>query len=287
MRIIGLIGLLAFASGCKTEKTSQAMFSSGEALGEVDKRLEEASGLAASATHPGFLWTLNDNGNPPEVFLVDQHARIRLVCRLPNVRNRDWEDIAIGAGPKEGKNYVYVADIGDNEARYDFKLIYRFEEPDLSQEEKIVITDYDTLVLRMPDGNRDAETILIDPLTHDLFLVSKRENDVGLYRSPYPFTQDTSTMEKVSTLHLTSIVAGSISADGQEVLLKNYGKIFYWKKSNNESLPALLAKEPVELRYEREPQGEAIAWSRDGGEFYTLSERKGGGASLLVYKRVR
>jgi len=287
MKIIGLIGLMAFASGCKTEKTSPALFSYGEALGEVDKRLEEASGLAASAAHPGFLWTLNDNGNPPEVFLIDQHARIRLECSLANARNRDWEDIAIGPGPKDGKTYVYVADIGDNEAQYDFKVIYRFEEPVLSRGKKIVISDYDTLALRMPDGKRDAETVLIDPLTNDLFIVTKRENDVGLYRSPNPFTQDTATLKKAATLHLTSIVAGSISADGQEVLLKNYGQIFYWKRSNNESLPDLLAKEPITLNYEREPQGEAIAWSRDGSEFYTLGEHKGGHASLLVYKRNR
>ena len=287
MRIIVLIGLLAFALGCKTGKTSQALFSSGEALGEVDKRLEEASGLAASVANPGMLWTLNDNGNPAEVFLIDQHARTRLVCKLVNVRNRDWEDIAIGAGPEEGKTYVYVADIGDNEAQYEFKIIYRFVEPVLSLEKEVIITEYDTLALRMPDGKRDAETLLIDPLTHDLFIVSKRESNVGLYRSPYPFTYDTTTLEKVSTLHLTAIVAGSISADGQEVLLKNYAKVYYWKKSNNESLSDLLAKQPIELDYEREPQGEAIAWSSDGSEFYTLSENKGGKASLIVYKRSR
>ena len=287
MRIIVLIGLLAFALGCKTGKTSQVLFSSGEALGEVDKRLEEASGLAASVANPGMLWTLNDNGNPAEVFLIDQHAGIRLVCKLATVRNRDWEDIAIGAGPEEGKNYVYVADIGDNEAQHEFKVIYRFVEPVLSQEKEIIITEYDTLAMRMPDGKRDAETLLIDPLTHDLFIVSKRENNVGLYRSPYPFTRDTTTLEKVSTLHLTAIVGGSISADGQEVLLKNYGKVFYWKKSNNESLSNLLSNQPIELDYEREPQGEAIAWSRDGGEFYTLSESHDGKASLIVYKRSR
>ncbi len=287
MRIIILIGLLAFAFGCKTGKTSQALFSSGKALGEVDKRLEEASGLAASVANPGMLWTLNDNGNPAEVFLIDQHARTRLVCRLANVRNRDWEDMAIGAGPEEGKSYVYVADIGDNDAQYEFKIIYRFVEPMLSQEKEVIITEYDTLALRMPDGKRDAETLLIDPLTHDLFIVSKRENNVGLYRRPYPFTHDTTTLEKVSTLHLTAIVAGSISADGQEVLLKNYSKVFYWKKSNNESLSDLLAKQPIELDYEREPQGEAIAWSLDGSEFYTLSESHGGKASLIVYKRIR
>src|SRR5258708_7664777 len=215
MRIIVLIGLLAFA-GCKNGKTSQALFSSGEALGEVDKRLEEASGLAASVANPGMLWTLNDNGNPAEVFLIDRHARTRLVCRLANVRNRDWEDIAIGAGPEEGKNYVYVADIGDNEAQYEFKIIYRFVEPVLSQEKEVIIREYDTLALRMPDGKRDAETLLIDHLTHDLFIVSKRENNVGLYRSPYPFTHDTTTLEKVSTLHLTPIVAGGISPAGQQ-----------------------------------------------------------------------
>jgi hypothetical protein len=274
-------------SACVQRTTSEELFSSGMALGKVDKRLEEASGLTASIANPGMLWTLNDNGNPAEVFLIDQHAGIRMVCKLANVRNRDWEDIAIGAGPEEGKNYVYVADIGDNDALYEVKIIYRFAEPVLSQEKEVIITEYDTLALRMPDGKRDAETLLIDPLTHDLFIVSKRENNVGLYRSHYPFAHDTTTLEKVSALHLTAIVAGSISADGQEVLLKNYSKVFYWKKSNNESLPDLLVKQPIELDYEREPQGEAIAWSLDGSEFYTLSESHGGKAGLIVYKRIR
>ncbi len=286
MKIPGVICIVFFAVACMRETASHGLFSFGEGLGEVDKRLDEASGLAASAANPGLLWSLNDNGNPPEVFLIDQTARIRLVCKLRNVRNRDWEDIAIGAGPKHGKSYVYVADIGDNDAQYDFKVIYRFEEPVLSKEKKeIVIKDYDTLVLRMPDGSRDAETLLIDPLTNDLFIVSKREKEVGLYRCPYPNAGDTSTLEKVSTLHLTSIVAGSVSADGREVLLKSYSKVYYWKRPSNESLTELLAKEPILLDYEREPQGEAIAWSRDGGEFYTLSESNGRNASLIVYKR--
>ena len=284
MRITGII-VCVIVFGCKPESPKEDLFSSGSELGEVEKRLEEASGLAASITHPGLLWTLNDNGNPPEVYLIDQHAQIRLTCKLPNLRNRDWEDIALGAGPEKGKHYVYVGDIGDNDAQYDLKIIYRFMEPVEIEEKTITINQYDTLLFRMPDGSRDAETLLIDPLSHDLFIVSKRENEVALYRSPFPFSRDTTTLEKAATLPLRSIVGGSVSFDGSEVLLKNYSDIFYWKKTGNETLAQMLVKEPVVLDYKREPQGEAIAWSGDGKEFYTLSESKGNRANLIVYKR--
>lgn len=257
----------------------------GMPLGLVDHRLEEASGLVASVANSGLLWTINDSGNPPEVFLIDQHAKTKLVCTLSHVRNRDWEDIAIGAGPVKGKNYIYVADIGDNFAQYDFKFIYRFEEPKLTEENEKTITRFDTLVLRMPDGKRDAETILIDPFTNDLYLISKREDSVALYTTPYPFSHDTLTLHKVMTLPYKEIVAGSITRDGKEVLLKDYDRVYYWKRSTRESLPEVLTKKPVLLPYHREHQGEGIAWSPNGTEFYTLSEgtivRP---ASLLVYK---
>lgn len=258
----------------------------GTPLGQVDQRLAEASGLVASIANSGLLWTINDSGNPPEVFLIDQHAKINLVCTLSGVHNRDWEDIAIGAGPVRGKNYIYVADIGDNFAQYDFKFIYRFEEPKLAAEKEKTVTQFDTLVLRMPDGRRDAETILIDPVTNDLYLISKREDSVALYTTPYPFSHEILTLRKVMTLPYKEIVAGSITKDGKEVLLKDYDRVYCWERSSRESLPQVLAKKPVQLPYHREPQGEAIAWSRDGKRFYTLSEgtimRP---ASLLVYTR--
>ena len=225
---------------------------------------------------------------PDAVFLIDDHARVQLVCKLVDVRNRDWEDIAIGAGPVKGKNYLYVADIGDNQAQFDFKYIYRFEEPLWSKEKEKLITLIDTLVLRMPDSPRDAETLLIDPMGSDLFIISKREQAVGLYHAPYPFGRDTLLLNKVLTLPMTQIVSGSISADGQEVLLKDYDHVYYWKRSGKESLTRLLASEPVELPYEREPQGEAIGWSRDAKAFYTLSEStKEKGADLIVHTRTK
>jgi hypothetical protein len=287
MRRFLILLFLAVLQACSSPRQSEnGLFTRGLDLGKVDKRLEEASGLVASIGNGGFLWTINDSGNAPEVFLIDDSARIRLVCKIPSIQNRDWEDISIGPGPEAGKNYLYIADIGDNDARYDLKYVYRFEEPIVSRETEIIITEMDTLVFRMPDGNRDSETILIDPISHDLFIVSKREDSVGLYKAAYPFQKGTVVLQKASTLPFTQIVAGNISPDGREVLLKNYKNIFYWKKSGDEDIPTLLSKTPVYLPYDPEPQGEAIAWARDGSGFYTLSEsRVTAMASLKFYRR--
>jgi hypothetical protein len=268
--------------GC-TEPKDQ-LFTNGKPLGKVSKKLEEASGLAASVRNPGYLWTLNDSGNPAEVFLIDQQADIKLTCKLPTAVNRDWEEIRVSI--EDSISYVYVADIGDNEARYELKFIYRFQEPALTEERILTFSDIDTLILRMPDGKRDSETIMIDPLTHDLFILSKREDSISFYRAQYPFAGDTLVPERLFRMPFKNIVSGDISPDGQEVVLKNYDEIFYWKKSGQESIAELLKRTPTELPYRREKQGEAITWALDGTGFYTLGESsKDQRAQLIFYKR--
>jgi hypothetical protein len=283
MKMLPAIGLLAFLMSCKPNHYTPEVTSISTVAGKVDARMKEASGLVASINNPGFLWSINDSGNPAEVFLINRQANIKMVCTLVNIKNRDWEDIAIDTAPN-GKTYLYVADIGDNSCKFEYKIIYRFEEPILSIEKEINIVHFETFVLTMPDGKRDAETILIDPSTHDLFIISKREDSVGLYRAPRILTVDTMMFEKVLTLPFTQIVAGSITTNGQEILLKDYGKIYYWKRERNEPLTQVLATSPIELPYVREQQGEAIAWSRNDKEFFTLSEsRWGKSTNLLVY----
>lgn len=255
-------------------------------MGKVSKRLEEASGLVASMSNPGFYWTHNDGGNPAEVFLIDQKAKIKLVCKFKHIQNRDWEDIALGAGPEEGKTYIYVGDIGDNKAQYPVKIIYRFVEPVFSDEKEIVISDYDTLFVKLPDGVRDSEALTIDPVSKDLFLFSKREDSVRLYQMTYPFLADTILLARVAILPFHNINAVDISVDGKEVLAKDYDHIYYWKKEGVESIGELLQKPPIELPYDKGPQDEAIAWERDASGFLTLGEivKKHGG-ELVLHKR--
>jgi hypothetical protein len=128
---------------CSSEISN--LFSSAKEKGIVDIKLEEASGLVASAAHPGYFWTHNDSGNGAQLFLIDSTANIAATMPLGAVRNRDWEDITLGPGPDPDKTYVYVGDIGDNKAQYPYKIIYRLEEP--TAIENKTIEDVSTLYL--------------------------------------------------------------------------------------------------------------------------------------------
>jgi hypothetical protein len=288
MRSIFVACLCALCASCFNKSSLPAdseIFSLSRRLGEItDKKLEEASGLAASATNPGLLWTLNDSGNPAIVYLIDENLKIKLSCKLKDVKNRDWEDIAIGPGPEEGKSYLYVADIGDNNAKRDVKYIYRFEEPLLGdQTGEILISSFDTIAFQLEDGRKDTETIMIHPETKNVYIVSKREKPVHVYELKYPFNaSDTLSAASILTLPLTQIVAGDFSPDGREVLMKDYDNIYYWKM-DGKSLVEDLQSKPQILNYTEEPQGEAITFSLDGSGFYTLSEKIKGEKSYLYY----
>lgn len=284
-----LILFLLVCTACSKGQGQSDLFEIGNPIAELDKKnLTEASGLAASVNNPGFLWTLNDSDNTADVFLIDQKADIKLTCRLKGIKNRDWEDIAVGPGPEEGKNYIYVGDIGDNRAAYPVKYIYRFEEPTATVGVfEIEITAIDTITFKLEGIQKDTETLLLDPRTKDLFVVTKREKPVTVYKLKYPYSlADTLSAVQLITLPLSYIVGGSISTDASEILLKNYDHVYYWKGSHKNTIEETLKNEPTKLSYKPEPQGEAIAWARDGSGFYTVSENVTGKRSyLFFYKR--
>ena len=130
------LGLLAT---CSPKASDEELFLVGRSLGvNRNERLEEASGLAASIRYPGFFWTHNDSGHPAELFLLDSAAQTRRVFTLSKIKNRDFEDIALGPGPVEGVGYIYLGDIGDNLERHPFKYIYRFQEPGPEQPDEAI-----------------------------------------------------------------------------------------------------------------------------------------------------
>ena len=272
---------------CTPSEKDNKPFDFGKPTGTVESRLWEASGLAASIKNPGLLWTINDSGNPAEVYLIDTTAQIKMVCRLMNAENRDWEDIVIGPGPDSTKNYIYVADIGDNRAVYPTKILYRFEEP-VFTDTAIKITNFDTLYLKLDDGTRDTEAIMIDPLQKGMYLLSKREDSVHFYKVNYPYEGDTLNARYRVTLPYHNINAAEISPDGTEVAIKDYDHIYYWKRPDGGPISKLLQTPPIVLNYKPEQQGESITFSRSGSGFFTLSEtetKEHGPAKLLFYRR--
>lgn len=268
----------------KGKDTNSDIFLEGRQLMEVtNKKLDEASGLAASAVNEGLLWTHNDSGNRAELFLVDNQLNIRMTVTLENIINRDWEDIAVGPGPEAGKNYIYVADIGDNMAIFPHKIVYRFEEPKWQEgKSQLTVSKFDRIVFQL-DVKKDTESLLVDPKTKNLYVISKREKPVYVYELKYPYsTTDTLTAEKIGSIPFGQVVAGDFSPDGNEVLIKNYNNVFYWKLEN-ENFATALKRNPLIVNYAEEPQGESVTFARDGSGFYTISEIVKGEKSYLYF----
>ena len=242
--------------------------------------IREASGIAASSQNPGVLWTFNDSGGRNRVFAFDSLGNHLGNFFLALAPNRDWEDIAIGPGPIAGEQYIYIGDIGDNSVRYDDKYIFRVIEPHVSVGQTpidTVLYDVDRLVFLYPDGNHNAETLMIDPLNLDIYIVSK-ESNTKLYRAAWPYTfyaaptLNVDTLELVASLSFDTAVGGDISPDGKEILIKKRNVIYYWDRNENQTIAEALGDDLGVVPYIKEPQGEAVCWAADLSGYYTLSE---------------
>jgi hypothetical protein len=252
-----------------------SLFLSGVPQGKLaNPLLEEVSGLVASQRYPNRLYVHTDSGGESAVFVLDTLGNELGRLKLTGLKNRDWEDIAIGPGPN-GSSYIYVAEIGDNEAKHEEIYLYRFAEPELLQ--AVPSADIDQVRLQFPGGPKDAETLLADPISGNLFLVSKREPKNALYQVPATaFDEGSATLEKVHEFDFNSSVAGDISKDGSQILIKTYLAVFYWKRTDKQSLAEALQAAPMRLPYVPEPQGEAIGFNFKGDAYFTLSEKRNG-----------
>jgi len=260
-----------------------------------NKSIDEASGLIASQKNKGYLWTHNDSRDSNRIFLIDKSGKGLYEFFLQGATNRDWEAIAMATFP-EG-SYLYIGEIGDNNAQYGEYAIYKVAEPTIAANTPTVntLTNIQKITFKYPDGARDAECMLIDQETKDIYILSKREKNQRLYRIPYPqsFSQ-TITAEFVEEVSFSVasnqgfyITDGSISADNQEILIKNYLQVFHWRRQTNESIPTALKRAASLLPYTAEPQGEGISFSNDGSSFYTISEESDNKIPVHLYQSKR
>ena len=126
---------------------------------------------------------------------------------------------------------------------------------------------------------------MVDPLTNDFYIVSKREPEGNrLYRSVSPSDSRMNTLQRVGRFSETGTTGADISPDGLQVLIRRYSSAIgagspperagsYWGRPDaSVSLVALLGQPSQTVRLVEEAQGEAIAFAADSRGFYTTSE---------------
>lgn len=278
------------ASHCPT-------FNRGKKQGQVENdELTEASDLALSTKNPGVIWSHNDSGGKARIFALSTSGRDLGSYHLEGANLEDWEDMAIGPGPVAGKSYLYLGDIGANNKERKHISVYRVEEPKVALDQKVKkrkigkVTRFEFVY---PDGiSRDAESLMIDAQTGDLYFVTKpRRGAPVVYRSKAPLDSKNRTkLEPVATLTSiggpmmpTLVTSGDIARDGSMILLRTYVHAYLWPRRPKESIDQTLTRPPCSVPLHSESQGESIAFAPDGKGYYTVSE--GRHPTLYFYVR--
>ncbi|MBN1123976.1 MAG: hypothetical protein JXA82_03135 [Sedimentisphaerales bacterium] len=232
--------------------------------------------MVTGRRNPNILWVHNDSGDLPVVYALNMKGQYRGTFVLRGASARDWEDIAIGPGPEKDVSYLYLADIGDNQGLWNSIAVYRVPEPAVDPNGPVIkkaLKNVVSIGLKYPDGARDTETLLIDPITKDLYLISKRDLRSRVYQAAYPYSTDqVNVMTFVGELPWSWSTGGDVSPDGRLVLVRNYFYAGLWKRDLTKPLHEAFLKPSFRLPVPSERMGESIAFTIDGKAYLTVSE---------------
>ena len=246
------------------------------------KTMPETSGLACSRTTAGYLWAHGDEntGDKKKIVAVKPDGTLKMTVTISGDPGRDdWEDIATGV--YDAKNYVFIGAFGDNDKQFkDQYYIYYFEEPAITSGTQDVSVHY--IKFGYPDNQaHNTETLMYDNIEHMFYIADKVEGAVcSLYRLPFrtDYGTELQKLTKVTELgngdKFNFITGGDITPDGKWMAIKNKKVVLLWERQGSESLSETAKRRPVQVAaYEKEEQGEALAWL-DDYTFYTTSDAK-------------
>ena len=242
--------------------------------------LRETSGVAVGLRSPGLIWTHNDGGRRPFLYVVDGDGEVQ--ARIEVDRSvTDWEDIARG-GCELGA-CLYLADTGDNNERRDDISLYRLAEPEAERDQRV---DTERYRMVLPDGPRDIEAMYVLPSEQIFFVTKGRNHPVTIYQYPPPLrSEDVVTLVEVQRLttgpvaRARMVTGASATLDGATVAIRTYETLeFFSVSAGGRLLESGLGR--VDLRALREAQGEGVGFGANGTVVLTSESAGGVGPSL-------
>lgn len=302
-----VIFLSLFAAACETasssdknvETTGNVSANTADSTTNYDKprttgtlkddAIKESSGVAASRTNPGAFWTHNDSGDGAFLYAFDETGKKLGVWQVEGAQNIDWEDIAAYTDKKTGVNYLLIGDTGDNARRRSDITIYRIAEPKIavsdaksSKKAPIKTAVADALTLKYPEGKFDAETLIINQTSGDLYILTKDMTEKSfVYKAAAPFSggKTSEALKKVAEIAVPSILQGFItggdaSPDGGRVVICDYFAAYeYVLPPNAKDFDEVWKATPAKIDLGARDQGEAVAYTIDGKALIATSEK--------------
>jgi len=189
------------------------------------RRLRESSGIIASKRYPGVYWSINDSGNPADLFAIKVNGKGICRIRVSSVRNIDWEDIATDA---DGK--IYIGDFGNNSRRRKVLSIYYLDEPNPYGAVKVTKIRSEVR-FSYPVGQRPFDCEAMFVRKGWAYLISKESQRAGLWRVRLDGKKKgLYRAEYLGQLPgIAYVTAADISPDGKWVAVLSYFKIVVYQ----------------------------------------------------------
>ena len=246
--LLGAVGGLA-AAGFLVAPPAEAIATPDAGVDRVlkDSRIVESSGLARSRISSTRLWTHNDSGDTARLFAIGSGGATLRTFTLTGASHKDWEGMA--SAVKGGVSYLYTGDIGDNGKVRSQIYVHRIREPQPSAPSGSRTPV--TWAFRYPDGRHNAETLMVRPKSHRIYIVTKATSGGAIYRAP-----ETLSRTKVNVLtRVRSVPAGMSDgvflSDGRFVL-RVYQTGYLYRS---------MTAAPVPFRFPDKGEGVASDWT--------------------------
>lgn len=226
----------------------------------ADSRLAEVSGLVA---HAGGWYAVPDGGTEVEIFSLGRDCSVRDVIQNPT-NPYDVEDMA-----RAPDGTLWLGDTGDNRKRRDTVALHA------------VSPDGTAVLYRLtyPDGAHDAEALLLGRDGTPYIITKNVLGNSDVYRPTGPMASPGPTpLERVGRLQVEAtdtpggpigkagsllVTGAATSPDGRVIAVRTYTDAYLYPVGDG-GIVSALQRDPVRVPLPNEPQGEAIAFDRDG-----------------------
>ena len=255
-------------------------------VGRIEsKDVRESSGLAASPCQPNVYWTHNDSGDDAFIFAMDGTGKDLGSYEVENARNDDWEDIA-AYKDADGTCYLYIGDTGNNKLERPQLTIYRVKEPTVSssshsdEKEPLRTEPAQAAIFKYQDTPHNAETLMVNPKTGDVYVSTKRVDGPSLVFKFKPSFGSNQVViaQKVGEISVPSVpngllTGGAISPDSKRVILCDYSS-GYELTTTSATFDDIWKSKPVAVDLGERKHGEAITFAADGRSILGTNEGK-------------
>jgi hypothetical protein len=262
----------------------------GQSVCTVDSALAGITGLVATTN--GYAVVVKAaSGITMKIYLLDSECKRARSLSYSGAGPHDPQDIQVGSD-----GTFWIADTGDDIANPTRNKIGLWK---VTPEGRATLYRF-----AYPEGAAHAsEAMLLNGDGTPIFITTATSGVSGLFTpsaAPDPsgnavplkhagdFTpQKTGTSNKLGPIGQTRVTGAAAAPDGKHVAIRTYSDAYEWAVQGGDVVAAVTQSTPRITPLPDEPQGEAIAYSKDGANFLTVSDltaKQQGVTQILKYR---